>query len=774
MLVLIDEEGLVERVRLADGVPVTRFSTQVLLAATNFRFQPATVGGQPVRVEISYRHTFVPPAPPVVDPAEACRGTLRGEVVERGTGKPIADAVLAVHADGRVWGTRTDEAGGFVLDVPAGRSRVEVRSLEHERFLVFEVLANREELEVRYLVERTSYDPYQTVVVAQAERDVVARTSLRDKEIRQVPGSFGDPFRVVNALPGVTSPMSLLSYAIVRGSSPGNTGTLIDGVEIPQLFHLLAGPAVVHPAFIEGIDFYPGSFPVRFGEYVGGLVHGTTRRPRMDEARIEANADLTRAGVFVQLPIEPLALTTRGAFQYGYPGALLGALIPNATLGYLDYQLRVDGGVPGSRFKAFLFGSEDVIASEDETGRETVQLGTTFHRLDLTYERALDGRTVTGQVLLGYDASTLGDGLEISDWMGKASARWEEALSGALKLEVGVDGSWRDAIWEPLLGDVPPVELTTQFGSAAAYASLTWEPLDGLFLVPGVRADGYRSAPGQAFLEIVGDDSPIKRADQLGVDPRLLVRWRAATSEAGDWWLKAGVGLYHQPPRFFIPVPAINGLGLAEGLLETFQTNLGVEAPVGRDALLDAQLYFQLTDPILLDFETNADPLSLEGGGLLEDPFALVPSKGRGYGLEVLLKKRAAGRLFGWAAYTLAFAERWKETPEGPRWLAYDYDVRHSLNLVAGVSLPDRWEVGLRVQLNTGRPVHTLAGGANSGRMPPFARLDLRVDKHVLYDDWILDFYVDITNANYARESLGTLSESFRYVLPTFGLRAVL
>src|SRR5690606_34630997 len=152
--------------------------------------------------------------------------------------------------------------GRFSLDLPPGEAQVEVILTGYRRFLVREPLEEGREVEVRYLVERERYDPYETVVIGRAERKEVSRTTLRDREIRQVPGTFGDPFRVVGTLPGVTQTMSLIAYPIVRGSNPGATGILIDGIRVPQLFHFLGGPAVIHPSFIDRVDFYPGNFPV--------------------------------------------------------------------------------------------------------------------------------------------------------------------------------------------------------------------------------------------------------------------------------------------------------------------------------------------------------------------------------------------------------------------------------------------------------------------------------------------------------------------------------
>ena len=138
-------------------------------------------------------------------------------------------------------------------DVP---NRLEDQSqlTNRDRFLQEEQLEGGQELAVTYYVERERYDPYEIVVVGDARRKEVSRVELRGPEIKQVPGTFGDPFRVITTMPGVGQMMSLVAYPIVRGTSPGNTAFLLDGVPVFGLpgnpvsslvsYELMARPAL--------------------------------------------------------------------------------------------------------------------------------------------------------------------------------------------------------------------------------------------------------------------------------------------------------------------------------------------------------------------------------------------------------------------------------------------------------------------------------------------------------------------------------------------------
>ena len=52
---------------------------------------------------------------------------------------------------------------------------------------------------------------------------------------------------------------------------------------------------------------------------------------------------------------------------------------------------------------------------------------------------------------------------------------------------------------------------------------------------------------------------------------------------------------------------------------------------------------------------------------------------------------------------------------------------------------------------------------------------NLRIDKRAVWNNWLLDFYVDVINATVAEESGGLVGgSSIRYLIPTLGFRAVL
>ncbi|MFC1610611.1 TonB family protein [Myxococcota bacterium] len=740
----LDDVGQVEWVKLERGVGPP-FDQAVMEAATHFVFEPATFQGDPVQVEIEFAQMFAPPQEPM-QPRDAL---LSGRIVEKGTRRAVPTARLAATVQGEVLEIAADANGGFNLPLPHGDAVVEIYSHEHKPFRVHETVAAGQQLEVRYLIERLSYNPYEAVVIGKRERHVVSRTSLRNREIKQVPGTFGDPFRVVDTLPGVGHVISLLAYPIVRGTSPGATGFLLDGVRVPQLFHMLAGPAVVHPELIERVDFYPGSFPVEYGGYIGGVVDGITHRTRLEERILDAHVDFTKAGVFVRGPVEPLGVTGTIAGRYGYPGLMLDLLSGEVYARYWDYQAQVDGGSAGRRWRAFVFGSFDEAGELDDSGEVKSNVGAQFHRVDLTYYVGRGELVDTYKLVLGLD-QTLAEGEVLTTLAAEPRARWSLDLGDRVLLRAGIQATARKFIGQ-LTDEDTELQLESEMFGGGAFLSLAWEPSDRLRVIPGVRTDVYHNT----------------EATQAAADPRLMWRFRIRELEHGDLWLKGGLGLFHQPPRFLVPIPGFEEIALDRGLLASAQVSVGIEAPLRADFTLDAQAYFQHMDPILFDLTYSSDwqnPEEMDDSGLFEERV------GRSYGLEVLIKHHGRGALFGWLSYTLS----WSDREMAGEWVPFDFDRRHMLHLVAGVSLPRNWDVAVRLQLQSGRPVPS-AEGFNRGRTDPFYRVDIRIDKRAVWNEWLLDFYIDIINTTLSPERLeATPSSGLRYTLPTLGVRIVI
>jgi hypothetical protein len=770
----------------------------VLAAARQFQFDPATYDGKPVAVEVTFTHTFVPPPPPVAPGTERARtdAVLRGKIVELGTRGPVVTATVTATAGERTYTADSDASGRFVLPLPSGDAQIHVTAPGHNVFLQREHLVRGQELAVTYLVERDRYDPYEIVVIDEQRREDVSRITLRGAEIKQVPGTFGDPFRVVQALPGVSTIASLLPFPVVRGNSPASTAELLDGIPIPLLYHLGAGPSVLHPELIDELAFYPGGAPAPYGGYTGGVIDGRTRRARSDERLVDIDVNLLQAGALVREPLPALGITATVAGRYGYPGLVLSQLSGDTSLSYWDYQVRLDGGNANHGWTIFAFGARDELdnrdpppavgpispAQEPPQGKLVPALIVSFHRLDLRAHHAFGALRASARAVVGYDHTLLHDSgsdtTRFKSWLAQPSARLDWQSSTALRATLGVEAAFHGTEAHLPMTDMPPDAFAGavlmgigRYSVTSAFLDTAWRPGDDWLVRGGVRSDVYSD----------------RYASRTAIDPRLTVRYRLARRDLPDVppdsddssvWLKGSAGVYHQPPRYLLPVPGLDQLPLTFGLLRSFQTSLGVEVPMRDRFELTAEGYYNRLDPTFFELGlprrddiTTPYPVLLPNEQFptttFHDPYLdqfTVRRLGRSYGFETMLRRRASTGLYGWLSYALSLSERRTQD----RWVPYDFDRTHLFNLVAGIPLGRNWDLGLRLQYETGKPEPVL--GDQVERNAGYTRFDVRFDKHAVWRSWILDFYVDITNAAVMPEEFRA-GDVLHYVLPTVGTR---
>lgn len=579
-----------------------------------------------------------------------------------------------------------------------------------------------------------------------------ARVTLSHEEATKTPGALGDPFRVVESLPGV-APLALgVPVFTVRGSNPGNTGFFLDDLRIPALFHFALGPAVIQPGFIDKLDFYPGSYPARYGRFVGGAVVSSTQEAPRDRARGAVDVRLYDASALLSGPLDGGRGGVMVGGRYSYTGGLLSLLSPDVSLDYWDYQLRADDQIGPGRMTVLAFGSHDHLALAHDPDQD-VTLG--FHRASLRYVAPLGGGRGGGSLGVGYDRSLLPfedhQHLALRSFSLLPRLFYARQHGLIFNWEVGLDGEW-EAVTADL--DKPAVDLASfaqsrTLRSSSAYASASWQPVARFSITPTFRVDDYREGG----------------AHVLDMSPRLDARLRLGEG----MWLKANGGRFTQLPALPLALPAIEGLALGRlGLQTAWQGSAGLEAALPVRLSVDTNLFVQRA--ALSDIRDKEN-----GSSIVLDDF-LTKRQALAYGAELMVRRPATERLYGWLSYTLSWSLR---AYEGGVVAPGDWDQRHVLNLVVG------WRVGANT---LGARFHTRSGRLVevSGRSPPdrrrlpaFYELDLRAEHRYTFDVFVLDLYAEVVNTTLTREVVGLrdergafVREGYRLFLPSLGVRA--
>jgi hypothetical protein len=683
---------------------------------------------------------------------------LRGRVLAKGSRSPIVSAkIVAQSSSGSIATSETDDDGQFDLALACEPHEVLVRTPGYEPLSTSrDPCADSSPMLLR-LLPRQGLPVYETLVTARRDEPSV---ELRGPELTSTPGSLGDPFRVIESLPGVAAVAWPIPIYAIRGSNPGNTGYFLDDLQVPMLFHMALGPSVIHPYFFDSMQFYPGGYPARYGRYVAGVVSARTRAPAEDRWHADVDVRLYDAGALVSVPWPDHNGAVAVAFRYSYTGTLASLLSDNLELGYWDYQLRAERLIRGWKLSLFAFGSGDslVAPGDDLADAAEGEYRTQFHRVSLRASRPAGKGSVSLQLALGKDSSTapIVRFYSVTERAYSITPRaiYERKTDHA-DYEIGFDGhaQWLRPAATVNESGVSDLAANRTALLAGGYASVAVRAGSRLDLTPALRFDSYT----------IGGTS---RTD-LG--PRLSARLRLAD----ETWLSASGGRFSQAPSLGVQFPAAENFGLGlYGLQTSWQGALGLETHRVPGFEIEVTGYLQRY--VLTDIR---DPGLVAPNPLARD--FLVPRDARSFGLEILLRRPMTELLHGWISYTLSQNQRALGSGViGPS----DWDQRHILNAVLGYRL-GQYELGVRGHLNTGRPVLIQGSQAETFvRLPTFYQVDLRAERSFLFNSFTLRVYLEVVNATLTRQTFSLTqtqdgqveANTARLFLPSLGVRGQL
>ncbi len=695
--------------------------------------------------------TAVAQAPAV----SAADRTIAGVVVDAESQAPIVGADVTA---GSARAT-TDASGRFNLRVPAGIVEVVVTAPGHFPLATTLDVAARDVTSAELALARDAGFATSVAVVASAPTAAPAAETVAPVQVLRTPGALDNVYRTLQTLPGVQATEEFGSRISVRGGSPDQNLTMMDGVEIHDPYRLFGLTSAFNPETIQRFELATGGFSVKYGDRLSSLLVVENRDGRTGQGlNGSASLSITDANVVLE---GGLPKNARGSWlvtgRRTYYDLIAARLTDNDFPGFQDLQAR-GTWAPSSGTRVTLFSltsrqsaaleiDEDDARGEfqDDTDNDLV-----WARLDATLGTRGQSHTIAGfsdtRSTFGVDAAfqntSQRSNIPGDDGLSTANVVFERAL-GVRDYSVRQELAWSAGAHVVEIGGEAHRLTTTQrfeIRGDRNPAAANGSSVQGGAGLPDLLVSRARASRGGAWLQDTWQvASPVSlqgglRLDHAGITGRSTLSPRLSVTLAPDarTRLIAAAGRYAQSPGYekqaqsdyVLDLTSVNPTTLRSE--RAWQASMGVERELGAGVTLKLEGYHKrFTDVLIGRLEPEAErqarlarydfPASLRSELPVEPLITTVPTnagRGRSYGVDVFLNRPGGGRLTGWTSYTWGRASR----EAYGRDFAFEYDRRHAFTMVASFAMTPRWEVAATTRVASGFPRTAPLGVRVAGR----------------------------------------------------------
>ncbi|MEO0898352.1 MAG: carboxypeptidase regulatory-like domain-containing protein [Bacteroidota bacterium] len=248
--------------------------------------------------------------------------SIRGQVIDNDTRKPLVGATVYVDANGEKIGAITSSDGKFHLErVPIGRRVVNCQYPGYQAFISQNLIvasAKETYLDIG-LVEKIGESTTEEVVISAStyptqaanELSVVSTRSFTAEITGRIPASVNDPGRMALAFPGVQQGGDdSENDIIIRGNSSMGMLWRLEGLDIPTPNHFGrpgtsgGGLTVFSAQLIDRSDFSTGGMPAEYGNALSGVMDVNFRKGNMNKREYRAKIGLLGLDFAAEGPIQ--------------------------------------------------------------------------------------------------------------------------------------------------------------------------------------------------------------------------------------------------------------------------------------------------------------------------------------------------------------------------------------------------------------------------------------------------------------------------------------
>ena len=680
---------------------------------------------------------------------------VTGVVLDGTNGQPVAGATIASGAET----VTTDAAGRFAVTLAPDEAELRIAADGYlETTVALEPAGAGPGAALEILLFRNTFaETVQVVSSATAAPERPSATPIAAEEVFEVAGAFDNIFRTLDTLPGVASTGDFGSRLAVRGGTPDQNLTVMDGVEIHNPYRLFGLVSAFNPETVERFELTAGGFGAKYGDRLSSLLIVDNRVGERDFGGSSA-AGITDANVVLEgaAPGDGSWLLSGRRTYYD----LVAGLVTDQNLpAFADVQVQAQWTFgPGHRLALFGLASRENadFRFDDEEDEESRESGHLFSEAgndlaSLRFDAVLGGAATSRTIVSWYrNTDLLGVDATFESSARRSNAPDDDVAIGLTNVVFDRDLAVRDlSVRQELAFPLSPAH-TLDTGvelhrlASGAGISITGDRNETAANPSSVR--GGTGLPDSLDSSLGGTRGGAWLQDRYTVTPRLSFepglrldwstvngdtvlspRFAATLALGGASRLRVAGGLYTQSPGYEKLIQSDYFFDLSPAVVTTLRheraTHLvtGFEKDLGADTLLRVEGYYKTFDHLIvggLESETGRRarvdrydfPAELRDSVPAAARITSTPVNGGGgvaYGVDAyLVRSDPAARLAGWLSYAWGRAER---DTYGLRY-PFEYERRHAFNAVSRYRLGERWSIAATAQVATGFPYTPAVG----------------------------------------------------------------
>ncbi|HKI77340.1 MAG TPA: TonB-dependent receptor [Ignavibacteriaceae bacterium] len=607
-------------------------------------------------------------------------------------------------------------------------------------------------------------------VIVQGEKkdeSISSTIDVNPEILKSLPSLSGevDLFKILQMLPGVKAENELSNGLYVRGGSPDQNLTLVDGAIIYNPSHLGNFASTFNSEAIHSIRLIKGAYPAEYGGRLSSVLDINLRSGTKQKEKGSLGVGLINSHITLEGPLGSNTSYMISGRKMYYD-LIQKNIIKNNNVpvyGFFDLngKITINSSESNVITLSGLYSSDNLTNPDDNESEYDIKwknamanftwlhinsnslfITSSFSFIDYQFQSILQDKTPNSTANNYYSLSKLRD----LNFKSNAEIHW---LTNST-LKVGLEfvlhnysllySNFYDPRLETTLSEYPDVvsnEISIFFENKGNFT-------DWLKTNIGIR--GYYLKENKYFRAEPHISAQILLSDNLT--------------------LNTAFAITHQ----FLHLVIRNDIALPTDLWypsstkidpsESRQYVLGFDFSSGaKEYLISLEGYYKDMKNL---YEFQNAP-SVEIGESVANNF--TKGEGEAYGIELFVNKRL-GKLTGWIGYTLSWTKRKFDYLNAGKVFYPKYDRRHDVSIVLGYNFDEHWEVGMTWTYATGQG-YTLTDGQygfqnigvndnynlhfnysnrNSYRLPAYHKLDFSVKYKFPWLGYSFETYISFYN----------------------------